>query len=114
MPGAPEWKGSVSANWEPSLSERYKMRIGGEYTFNSLIYYGSAEDRVVSNLDGYGLFNARLGFMPQDEQWQLSVWARNIGDKVYVVNSLDQRSFGYAPYYLGERRTYGIDLSYRF
>jgi iron complex outermembrane recepter protein len=52
------------------------------------VSYKSEMDFILPNHpgateDGYWLFNARAGFVFPDPNWEVSVWAQNIGDELY-------------------------------
>jgi len=110
LPGAPRGNGSFDFSWSPELNAAYRVGITGEYRYTSKMYFNSAEDPQISSLAGYGVVNGRVTIGPRGGAWEVSLWGKNLGDKVYVVNSFDQKGFGFVPYYFGERRTFGVEL----
>lgn len=59
------------------------------------------------------LLNARLGLISQNDDWTVSLWARNLTDKVYLTNN-NRDFFGTLVNYYGAPRTFGIELEYSF
>jgi iron complex outermembrane receptor protein len=67
----------------------------------------------VLNVQGYSLFNARLGF--KSDKFSAFVWGRNITNKNYYEQL--QAAAGNSGLYagvLGDPRTYGATLRYSF
>jgi len=62
--------------------------------------------------DPYGLLDGRISLAPPEKPWSVSVWARNIGDKVYRTNIID--ILGDAVSSFGAPRTFGVELSTKF
>src|SRR3546814_2060098 len=66
-------------------------------------------------IPAYGLLNARVTLNLDSPVMELSVWGRNITRKRYLTNVADFiTSFGVAEGSIGEPRTYGVTLGYRF
>src|SRR3546814_4089839 len=69
----------------------------------------------VGIIPAYGLLNARVTLNLDSPVMELSVWGRNITRKRYLTNVADFiTSFGVAEGSIGEPRTYGVTLGYRF
>ena len=60
----------------------------------------------------YGLLDGRITLSPPDKPWSASIWARNIGDKVYRTNIID--ILGDAVSSFGAPRTFGVELATKF
>lgn len=114
LPGISKWAGSLGA--ELSNKGRF-LRQDGKFFFGLDAYYRSDFSSSPSpspylNIDGYTIFNARLGFRTQ-YGFSIFVWGRNILDKDYFEQLLP--AAGNAGHYaavLGDQRTYGITLRY--
>ena len=65
-----------------------------------------------ANEPAYGLLDARITLTPNDGNLALSIWGRNLTDKLYRVNAI--AFFGDEASRLGAPRTYGAELSVRF
>jgi iron complex outermembrane receptor protein len=60
----------------------------------------------------YGLLDGRISLSPADKPWAVSVWGRNLTDKVYRTNIID--ILGDAVSSFGAPRTFGVELSTKF
>lgn len=106
----PTWQGSIGAemttslgNWDRAFSARMTYRYQGKM-------YWSPDN--LNSEKPYGLLDARVSLKLPKRDWTVSVYGRNITDKLYRTNIIaffgDQVST-YAP-----PRTYGIELSAGF
>jgi iron complex outermembrane receptor protein len=114
LPGAPKLTFSASAQYEFPISGTLNARLRADYNYTGRKYYNNAQDEVISSLEGYGLLNLRAAFGPADDRWEVALWARNVTDEAYIVDATDLRDFGFVPRYYGERRTYGVEATFRF
>lgn len=73
-------------------------------SFNS-----SATNSSYSEIPGYGVVNARLGFRTGDGVYDFSVWARNLTDKNYYVTRAGG-NFGLITAVVGDPRTLGATV----
>ena len=62
--------------------------------------------------EAFGLLNGRIAFAPQDANWSVSLWGRNITDELYRTNVI--AFFGDEVSRLGAPRTYGVEFSMDF
>ncbi|MEE4639850.1 MAG: TonB-dependent receptor [Wenzhouxiangella sp.] len=112
LPHAPNYMFALGAVFQ--LSDRWYLRteIEGKDAF-----FFSSRHEVRS--DAYQLFHARLGY--RTEQWDLALWARNIGDEDIKTRGFG--SFGNDPrdgyivepyFQFGQPRVLGVSASYAF
>lgn len=62
--------------------------------------------------DPYGLVDARLTFAPEGQGYSISLWGKNLADKLYRTNIV--AFFGDEVSTLGAPRTWGVTLGYSF
>ncbi len=90
-------------------------RDGWEYYARADVTYQSRQFLSLLNtgwVPSRQLLNTRLGV--SNDNWDISLWARNLANERYVSNSL---FLGFSNAYvaaLGEQRTYGLTARYRF
>src|SRR3546814_2892801 len=86
-----------------------------------------SSDVCSSDLPGYGILNAQMGYGAEDGSWRLSVFARNLLDKYYVAgifttpfdsgvagsNPLSTRGYSNNPA-MDYERTVGVKLDVAF
>lgn len=63
----------------------------------------------------FWLHNLRLSYTPPSGNMEIAIWARNIEDKNYKTFAADASAFQRTTiYFVGDPRTYGIDVSVNF
>ena len=110
---SPEWNlnGLIRYEW-PVMNGR--MAIQGDIHYRSEHYHAlTRADAVTEN--GYHLANARLSWTSADDSWEVAVFADNITDEEYVVQSFDLAGvLGWIEEYYGRPRWVGGSVSYNF
>lgn len=85
------------------------VTFDAQYSWQSEMYW--ATDNIAEEPD-YGLFDARISIGPENANWTLSLWAKNLTDELYRVNVIP--FFGDEISQFGPPRTFGADLMMRF
>ena len=110
---SPEWNlnGLIRYEW-PVMNG--SMAIQGDIHYRSEHYHAvTLADAVTEN--GYHLANARLSYTTADAKWEVAVFAENITDENYVVQSFDIAALlGWIEEYYGRPRWVGGSVSYSF
>jgi iron complex outermembrane receptor protein len=106
---APRHKASLTANLDVPAGE---LRVVGNavYSYTSGYYTGATADPGLY-VPGYSLVNGQFGVATLDGRLRLSVFARNLLDKDYLLIPSTQVV---RAEYLGEPRTIGVTASFRF
>ncbi|WP_397401471.1 TonB-dependent receptor [Phenylobacterium sp.] len=82
LPYAPKHKISVQAKYEAYDSERYRVNLTGNYTYQS-----SQQNSIAQTPDtiapGYGIVNGIISVMDKKSGWEGRVLVRNLFDKFY-------------------------------
>jgi iron complex outermembrane receptor protein len=106
---APRHKASFAANLDIPAGE---VRVVGNaaYSYTSGYYTGATADPGLY-VPGYSLVNGQIGIASIDDRFRLSVFARNLLDKDYLLIPSTQVV---RAEYLGEPRTIGVTASLRF
>jgi iron complex outermembrane receptor protein len=89
--------------WQDALNLRVNYTYQGEMPW--------ATDNVAKER-AYGLLDAHLGLAPEDANWAVSLYGKNLSDKLYRVNII--HFFGEEVSQFGAPRTYGVDVSWKF
>lgn len=74
-------------------------------------YYTGATKDPNLFVPGYSLVNASLRFDTADGHWRLALWGKNLSDTDFLLTPSTQ---GVLAEYLGEPRTYGVTLTWRY
>ena len=89
---APEWSFTVGAQYEMALASGTGY-VGADYKWQDDIYFSPANDGVngvtgyLEQQKAYGILNARAGWTSADGRYGISIAARNLLDKDYVVST---------------------------
>lgn len=116
LPGISEWAASLSGEY--SIPSQFLGREGQYFIALDASYRSefssSATPSAYLNVDGYQLFNGRIGFRASDD-WTVFIWGRNLADEDYF-EFLSAAPGGSGLYvgYPGDPRTYGITLRASF
>ena len=113
LPYAPEMSGNGLIRYADNLSDNLIASVQLDFTTRSH-HYGEAANTKISRIDGYTLFNARIGIEPTDGNWSASLWMKNLTDEEYTQYINDLQGLGSVLTTPGYPQTYGIDLSLRF
>lgn len=101
---------SGGADLTTSLGKwRDALNFRATYTWQGNMKW--ATDNIAEE-PAYGLFDARVGLAPRQSKWQVSVWGKNLADKLYRVNII--HFFGEEVSQYAAPRTYGADISFSF
>ncbi|MBW8683755.1 TonB-dependent receptor [Chitinophaga rhizophila] len=117
LPGISKWAGSIGgevvSNPGIILGQNARFFAGADAYFRSSFSSSPSPSKYL-NIDGYTLFNARVGFRTLNGL-TVFVWGRNLLNKDYFEQLLP--AAGNAGHYaavLGDPRTYGVTIRYSY
>jgi iron complex outermembrane receptor protein len=118
FPAAPRHMSNATVEWTFLRKDWGQGRVSVTYNYMDE-RNGGAKSEVIDDtfLERYELYNARVGLFGvpvADGLLDVSVWGKNLKDRVYVVNAIDQLPQASRAVYFGEPRSYGIDLRWSF
>jgi iron complex outermembrane receptor protein len=103
------------------LSYTYPLDVGGELAFNTGLTYQSRETFQDANTNlafqgGFTLLDARLTWNNiVNSHVDVSVYGKNLTNKVYALEREDQTNFlGFVGSLYNDPRTYGAQVTYNF
>jgi iron complex outermembrane recepter protein len=77
---APEWSGSLGAEYQRSISSRFDGFIGANYYYRSSVNYTAAHDPKTT-VGSYGMVGVSLGVLTDDGRIRAALFARNVADE---------------------------------
>lgn len=92
----------------------------GKLSFHPEFAYQSSQYFEVLNVprlqqNGYILLSGHIDWESADGRWNLSVWGKNLTDKLYFTSRVDLLSdFGFDYNHIGAPRTYGVTAGMKF
>ena len=100
------------ASYEAELGSDIALRLSVDGRHQSSSFKDALNDPLIK-ADGYWTLDARLSVFSEDD-WDVSVWGKNITDERYVTQAVNQLSFGFGYRVYGAPRTYGLTLTKHF
>lgn len=112
LPDAPKWNvtGLIQYDLPTGLGI---FRAQSDFFWNSRQFFSAANDPALSQ-NAYGVVNARLAWTSNDQNYQVSVWVKNIADEEYFTFGTSLKTFGWNIMGVGDPRTIGVTLRMNF
>lgn len=106
----PDWSASLSGEYIQPLGD-YEGYVRGLYKFTG----NRVNDTIDEELGSYGIANLYAGIRPNDFSWEVTLFAKNLFDKVAetTINSYEVGS-DVRIVNLEDERTVGVSVSYNF
>jgi iron complex outermembrane receptor protein len=119
---SPDWTGTIAANAKFPMGDNGSVtaRVGYNYTSRFSMYGNpiTAPFQRETDGDARGLVDAQLKFaglaLGGADNLSLTVWAKNLTNKKYIVRTVDFGALGFAYSVYGEPRTMGATLDLQF
>jgi iron complex outermembrane receptor protein len=125
---SPRFKLNLALNWAIDLGRFGTVTPRWDATWSDDIFFDATEGRGqpdftgLSNLPEHAVgqrsnwqHNARLSYKTPDRNIELAGWVRNVGNKAYRTYAFDASEFSQVVInYIGEPRTFGLDISFTF
>lgn len=89
--------------------------FGGERLTYTAAQLANGADFITpyfNEMDGYEVWDTRIGVASADAKWRLTLWAKNITDEYYTTNVISTNEM--VSRYAGRPATYGITLGYEY
>ena len=111
LPRAPETSFNIAGNYRIDLYGG-PLDVYASYRYQSEVFFTEFETPRV-NQDGYGIANARITWTHPKRRWSLSLFGKNLGDKLYRGNVIHADSLIGKLQFFGPPLEYGTTFSYR-
>lgn len=112
LPDAPSFSFNGGASYEVALTDSISGRLSFTARNQSSAFKDALNDPLIA-AEGYWLLDARASLFSEDD-WDVSVWGKNITDERYVTQGVNQLPFGLGFRVYGAPRTWGVTLTKHF
>ncbi len=108
---SPETTASLTLMYDRPVSDTLGFRSALSGRWQSESTAGDPDDPQY-DIDSYGVLNGSVGIYSLDDNWEVSVWGKNLTDEYYWQQIASNANVVLR--FAGRPRTYGASLSYRF
>lgn len=114
MFNAPKLTANASVCYGWTGDSGLRSFVSARYAYRSWMF-GTVDTSQFTRVPGYGLASFAAGTEGKlgEGEWSASVWLNNAFDKTYYKR-LVNGEYGSVAGWLGERRTLGVSLGYRY
>jgi iron complex outermembrane receptor protein len=106
----PEYQWNVSAEYETDLGQwRDGLKIRAGYSHKGKMFWAPENTNFE---EAYGTLDGRISVTPNEGDFTVSIWGRNLTDELYRTNII--AFFGDEISRLGAPRTYGASVAVKF
>ena len=116
LSGAPKWSATAGADFNQPVGNGLLLDASVNYYYRSKVFYDVGNE--LSRHRGYGIFGGTIGFGDADGAWRVSVFGRNLFDKLFhsAIIGLPFSEPGSTVNWLTRegRRTIGVSGEVRF
>ncbi len=82
---APEHKGSLTASYDWPLSGGANLNFRVDYTYSDEQINDYANQNTI--IDEFQLWDARASWRSANQNWEVAIWGKNLGDEEYISHS---------------------------
>ncbi len=107
---APRGKFSAAVDYQIPLRALGTFSATVSYAWTDDYYTGATKDPRLF-VPSYSLVNAAIRLDTTDGRWRVALWGKNLADAEFLLTPSTQ---GVLAEYLGEPRTYGVTLTWRY
>ena len=113
-PFAPEWSGTVYAQYEYQLGSQLMLTLRGDASYKD-DYFTDADLDPNTLQESYWKYNARIALSDLGGSWEVAAYGRNLSDEATYSFGLDSPlSAGIYANGIEEPRVYGLQARYNF
>jgi iron complex outermembrane receptor protein len=84
LANASKWAYTLSANYRRQLTEHFKLDANANYVWRSQFYNVGYDPNT--RIPAYGLAGLNIGITPNDANWRIAVFARNLFNTYFVAS----------------------------
>ncbi len=109
---SPELTFNGLVQYDVPLGERGTLTLQTDFNYQDEVFFDALNNPLLGE-DDYWLWNARVSWTSNNDQWEVAAYGRNLGDEEYMVYAFDLSFFGFNEEMLGTPRSFGLEVTYR-
>jgi iron complex outermembrane recepter protein len=113
LPYAPRWTLNGSLSYTAELAGGNSLSFQTDGSYRSRTFFSVAQDRNISEKSVF-LLNGRVNFAAGEKHWSVSVYAKNIFNRIYFKDGFDQSGIGFNTFAISDPRRLGASVQYSF
>ncbi len=112
---SPKWNLNGLARYEwPAFAFGGTLAVQGDFHYRSEHFFSLTQAEAVTE-NGYAVVNARISYATADQKWEAAIFANNLFDEEYLVQTFDLATvLGMTEQYYGLPRWIGGSIAYNF
>jgi iron complex outermembrane receptor protein len=108
---SPKVTANLGARKEWTVGSTASLTAGMDLTYKGARWFDIPNDPVERD-DSYVVMDAQLALrFGTDQQYNLSLWGKNLTDEIFFVNKASFPSVGTVEALIGDPRTYGLSFT---
>jgi len=113
LPRSPKNKVSLSAQYEWSLGDLGKARVGVDWNYTDKIFF-EASNTPNEVQDSYDLWDARIAFISNSGNWEVTLWGKNLGDELVKAHIVAFPAYRQELVIYQPPRMWGVNLTWNY
>ena len=112
-PNSPKFTLNTMRRYKNSIGNKLNIRATTNISWRDEQHL-ETENKPSNLVDAYSITDVRITLFPDSEEWEVSVWGKNVFDEQYITYVNDLPSFGLILNIYGAPATYGISVNYKW
>jgi iron complex outermembrane receptor protein len=113
LPDAPKVSFNLAAAYTLRLDDDLRARAQVDGHRNGRSFKDALNDPLIV-APAYWLWNARASVLSSSDEWEVAVWVKNLADKRYLTQAVNNLPLGVGFRVYGAPRTWGVSVSKAF
>lgn len=113
LPNAARLQYTGVARYDFPVSDGLRIALQTDFKYSDGVFREATNDPLAAS-DDATIVNARASLLSANEDWNVSIWGKNLTDEAVLEQSFIVGFFGITGDLYSPPRTYGISVNYRF
>lgn len=110
---APESTANLIARYNAPLGSWGEWMLQADWSYKDDTFNDVQNSPEIAQ-DAYSIVNLTAAFEPDDGNWKLTIFGRNLGDETFIINGVSGGAFGISEAVVGRPREWGVSIKAMF